>query len=83
MHKTDAVTAKATLKSSCPQGTVLTGLNISKTGTDPVAMADDAYPTWLWDFAEPTPIDELPIDKRLRKLRGAHIKQVNTKQRKR
>ncbi|TGJ83584.1 hypothetical protein E0Z10_g5177 [Xylaria hypoxylon] len=35
--------------SSCPEGTVLTGLNYFKNKNDPVALADDAYPTWLWD----------------------------------
>ncbi|KAI1435332.1 mitochondrial ribosomal protein L37-domain-containing protein [Xylaria sp. CBS 124048] len=34
--------------SSCPQGTVLTGLNYFKNREDPVALADDAYPEWLW-----------------------------------
>ncbi|KAH8675674.1 mitochondrial ribosomal protein L37-domain-containing protein [Xylariales sp. PMI_506] len=35
--------------SSCPEGTVLAGLNYLKNKTDPVALADDAYPAWLWD----------------------------------
>ncbi|KAI0966318.1 mitochondrial ribosomal protein L37-domain-containing protein [Xylaria arbuscula] len=34
--------------SSCPEGTILTGLNYFKNKTDPVALADDAYPEWLW-----------------------------------
>ncbi|RYP17257.1 hypothetical protein DL765_004642 [Monosporascus sp. GIB2] len=34
--------------SSCPEGTVLTGLNYFKNKADPVAMVDDAYPEWLW-----------------------------------
>ncbi|KAI0842984.1 mitochondrial ribosomal protein L37-domain-containing protein [Hypoxylon sp. FL0890] len=34
--------------SACPEGTVLTGLNYFKNQTDPVALADDAYPPWLW-----------------------------------
>ncbi|KAI3329826.1 mitochondrial ribosomal protein L37-domain-containing protein [Ustulina deusta] len=34
--------------SSCPKGTVLTGLNYYKNQTDPVALADDEYPEWLW-----------------------------------
>ncbi|KAI1310390.1 mitochondrial ribosomal protein L37-domain-containing protein [Xylaria venustula] len=34
--------------SSCPEGTTLTGLNYFKNKTDPVALADDAYPEWLW-----------------------------------
>ncbi|RYP43528.1 hypothetical protein DL770_011611 [Monosporascus sp. CRB-9-2] len=45
----DSADAKpAAALSSCPEGTVLTGLNYFKNKTDPVAMADDAYPEWLW-----------------------------------
>jgi large subunit ribosomal protein L54 len=40
--------APAEALSSCPEGTVLTGLNYFKNKTDPVALADDAYPAWLW-----------------------------------
>ncbi|KAI0013434.1 mitochondrial ribosomal protein L37-domain-containing protein [Xylariaceae sp. FL0662B] len=35
--------------SSCPEGTILAGLNYFKNRTDPIALADDAYPAWLWD----------------------------------
>ncbi|KAI1422674.1 mitochondrial ribosomal protein L37-domain-containing protein [Xylaria sp. FL1777] len=35
-------------RSSCPQGTILTGLNYFKNKTDPVALADSEYPEWLW-----------------------------------
>lgn len=45
--------AKAPL-SSCPEGTVLTGLNYLKNKTDPVALADDAYPEWLWSCLDVT-----------------------------
>lgn len=38
--------------SACPEGTVLTGLNYFKNQTDPVALPDDAYPTWLWKCLE-------------------------------
>ena len=34
--------------SSAPEGTVLKGLNVFKNGAEPVAMADAAYPPWLW-----------------------------------
>ncbi|RYP25280.1 hypothetical protein DL767_008458 [Monosporascus sp. MG133] len=46
----DSAAAKpaAAALSSCPEGTVLTGLNYFKNKADPVAMADDAYPEWLW-----------------------------------
>ncbi|KAL8387697.1 hypothetical protein RB595_009731 [Gaeumannomyces hyphopodioides] len=38
--------------SSCPKGTVLTGLNFYKNKADPVAMADKDYPDWLWTCLE-------------------------------
>ncbi|KAI1461680.1 mitochondrial ribosomal protein L37-domain-containing protein [Annulohypoxylon moriforme] len=38
--------------SACPEGTILTGLNYFKNRTDPVALADDAYPSWLWTCIE-------------------------------
>ncbi|OAA68601.1 ribosomal protein l37, mitochondrial [Niveomyces insectorum RCEF 264] len=44
-------TAEAEL-SSCPAGTVLTGLNYLKGQTDPVALRDDEYPPWLWNCLE-------------------------------
>jgi large subunit ribosomal protein L54 len=31
-----------------PAGTPLKGLNFEKNKQDPVAMADDEYPSWLW-----------------------------------
>lgn len=36
-------------KSICLEGTVITGLNYMKSGTDPVALKDEEYPAWLWD----------------------------------
>ena len=35
--------------SSCPEGTVLVGLNYTKGKTDPVALRDEDYPAWLWN----------------------------------
>ncbi|KAI0164747.1 mitochondrial ribosomal protein L37-domain-containing protein [Xylariaceae sp. FL1272] len=40
--------AESTPISSCPEGTILKGLNYFKNKVDPVALADDAYPPWLW-----------------------------------
>ncbi|KAK9770625.1 putative Mitochondrial ribosomal protein L37-domain-containing protein [Seiridium cardinale] len=40
--------------STCPEGTVLSGLNYLKNKTDPVALADDAYPEWLWKCLDVT-----------------------------
>ncbi|KAI0432106.1 mitochondrial ribosomal protein L37-domain-containing protein [Xylaria sp. FL1042] len=39
-------------RSSCPEGTPLTGLNYFKNQQDPVALPDDAYPEWLWGCLE-------------------------------
>jgi hypothetical protein len=36
------------VKSSIPAGQPLKGLNFLKNGGDPVALADDEYPAWLW-----------------------------------
>ncbi|KAH6660013.1 mitochondrial ribosomal protein L37-domain-containing protein [Truncatella angustata] len=48
-----AAEAKPAL-STCPGGTILTGLNYLKSKTDPVALADDAYPEWLWSCIDVT-----------------------------
>ncbi|KAI0797498.1 mitochondrial ribosomal protein L37-domain-containing protein [Abortiporus biennis] len=40
-------------KSSCPENTVLTGLNWLKGQPNVVALPDDAYPPWLWKLLEP------------------------------
>ncbi|KAF9942586.1 39S ribosomal protein L37, mitochondrial [Mortierella antarctica] len=45
--------AKRNIVSSAPEGTVLKGINYMKDGKDPVALADDAYPEWLWDINDP------------------------------
>ncbi|OLN88773.1 54S ribosomal protein L37, mitochondrial [Colletotrichum chlorophyti] len=42
----------ATPISSCPAGTVLNGLNYVKGKTDPVALPDEEYPSWLWTCLE-------------------------------
>ena len=36
--------------SSTPAGTPLKGLNFLKSRSDPVALEDSEYPTWLWDI---------------------------------
>ncbi|KAI1656658.1 mitochondrial ribosomal protein L37-domain-containing protein [Daldinia decipiens] len=48
----DAATEEKPVLSACPEGTILTGLNYFKNRTDPVALADDAYPEWLWKCLE-------------------------------
>lgn len=36
------------MKSSIPAGQPLKGLNFLKNAQDPVALADEEYPAWLW-----------------------------------
>lgn len=36
--------------SSTPTGTPLKGLNFLKSRSDPVALEDSEYPSWLWDI---------------------------------
>ncbi|KAM0718503.1 hypothetical protein Q7P37_005573 [Cladosporium fusiforme] len=43
-----AATAAPKVLSSVPAGTPLKGLNFYKDKQDPVALADDEYPAWLW-----------------------------------
>ncbi|KAI6785630.1 54S ribosomal protein-like protein [Emericellopsis cladophorae] len=50
----DAAPAAAPKISSCPEGTVMKGLNYLKNGEDPVAMKDEEYPAWLWECLEVT-----------------------------
>lgn len=38
--------------SSCPAGTPLKGLNFFKGKDDPVALAEEEYPEWLWKCLE-------------------------------
>ncbi|KAK3818529.1 MAG: mitochondrial ribosomal protein L37-domain-containing protein [Benniella sp.] len=45
--------AKRAVVSSAPEGAILKGINYMKDGKDPVALADDAYPTWLWEINDP------------------------------
>lgn len=40
------------VRSSVPAGTPLKGLNFLKDRQDPVALADDEYPEWLWTILE-------------------------------
>jgi len=45
---TAAPSKPAASRSICPEGTVLSGLNFTKGGQDPVALKDEDYPEWLW-----------------------------------
>ena len=62
------------VESSCPAGTVLTGLNYLK-GEQPVlAKPDEEYPAWLWDLTKPKVLaDDGPGGKaEKRRLRLVH-----------
>ncbi|KZT71336.1 mitochondrial/chloroplast ribosomal protein L54/L37 [Daedalea quercina L-15889] len=68
--------------SSCPAGTVLTGLNYLKGQSEVIAEPDDAYPDWLWKLLQPKRIpDDGPggyAEKvRLRKENRARIRDSN------
>lgn len=43
--------------SSVPAGTVLKGLNFYKDKADPIALADEEYPAWLWKVLEGKGVD--------------------------
>jgi large subunit ribosomal protein L54 len=67
--------------SSAPEGMVLKGINYMKDGKDPVALADEAYPEWLWEINDPeirkARIND-PLDKKHHKeIRRQAIKAEN------
>ena len=68
--------------SSCPPGTILTGLNYLKGKTPVVALPDEEYPPWLWKLLEPRKlVDDGPGGKmekiRLRKENRQRIRDQN------
>ncbi|KZP18266.1 hypothetical protein FIBSPDRAFT_829519 [Athelia psychrophila] len=74
--KTDAVL------SSCPENTVLTGVNWLKGQPPVLALADEEYPPWLWTLLQPkVSTDEGPgslTEKRKMKVeRKTNIKYAN------
>lgn len=50
--ESDAASEKKPSRSICAAGTPLNGLNYIKGKTDPVALADEEYPEWLWNCLE-------------------------------
>ncbi|TFA98480.1 hypothetical protein CCMA1212_009684 [Trichoderma ghanense] len=75
-------------RSICPEGTVLTGLNYTKGGQDPVALKDEEYPEWLWscldvmkkaDAADDNLGDEFSKSKKQRKLAAKRQKALEAK----
>lgn len=53
---------------------MLKGLNIRKTGSDPVALPEDQYPPFLWKLLNTSDIGER---KEARKANRAQIKRKN------
>lgn len=74
--------AAAQAVSSCPENTVLQGVAYLKGQQEVVAMADDAYPPWLWSLLSPKELpDDGPGGKaekvRLRKANRQRIRDQN------
>ena len=65
---------KDKVKSICEAGTVMKGLNIMKSGTDPVALPEEEYPPFLWTLLE---TDNIGDRKEARKANRAQIKRKN------
>jgi large subunit ribosomal protein L54 len=72
----------AEVKSSCPAGTVLPGINYLKNQEPVIALQDEEYPPWLWTLLKPKQIPEdgpggIGEKMRLKKERQARIKDSN------
>ncbi|KAJ1679559.1 Cochaperone prefoldin complex subunit [Spiromyces aspiralis] len=63
--------------SSVAKGAVLKGLNVLKDGKDPVALADEEYPGWLWTLLDKPIEEELGERKRLNLENTKRIKAAN------
>lgn len=68
------IRTKDVVSSSCPAGTVLTGLNYLKGEPPILAKPDEEYPAWLWDLTKPKVLaDDGPGGKaEKRRLRLSH-----------
>ncbi|KAK2595257.1 hypothetical protein QQS21_007044 [Conoideocrella luteorostrata] len=84
----DTVPDSPTPRSICPEGTVLSGLNYTKGGQDPVAKKDEEYPEWLWscldvmkkaDAADENAGDEFSKSKKQRKIAAKRQKALEAK----
>lgn len=68
--------------SSCPAGTVLTGLNYLKSQPPVLAMPDEDYPAWLWNLTKPKTYEGSDPGsegekRRLRKENRQHLRDKN------
>ncbi|KAI5288619.1 hypothetical protein KEM54_005066 [Ascosphaera aggregata] len=67
--------------SSVPAGTPLKGINYYANKPDPVALADEEYPSWLWNLvldhkAATTTADGVNIAEMTKKQRKRHMKKM-------
>ncbi|KAJ2816305.1 mitochondrial translation, partial [Coemansia erecta] len=77
-NNSDTQTPKKTHPaSSAADGTVLKGLNIYKSGQDPVALKDEEYPDWLWTLLDKVPFEEKSEIEQQRLNRSKAIKEAN------
>lgn len=78
-YSSDATVARK-VESMTPAGTKLKGLNIKKNGEDPVALADEEYPPWLWEVldneAQKAKLQADPEKAAHKERRGANRKQI-------
>lgn len=87
--ETGAATAAAVAKkrvviqSMAPAGTTLKGINVKKTGADPVALSEEEYPEWLWALLDPVAqekkLDANPELKAKKERRAANRKHIKSK----
>ncbi|KAG5946383.1 hypothetical protein E4U53_006598 [Claviceps sorghi] len=75
-------------RSICVEGTVLSGLNYTKGGQDPVAKRDEEYPEWLWscldvmkkaDAADEDAGDEFSKSKKQRQIAAKRQKTLEAR----
>ncbi|KAK7206168.1 mitochondrial ribosomal protein L37-domain-containing protein [Myxozyma melibiosi] len=68
--------------SSAPEGTRLTGCNVFKNKDEPLALADEEYPDWLWEILDPEAqqkkLDADPERKAKREWRARMRRKIKT-----
>ncbi|ODQ64767.1 hypothetical protein NADFUDRAFT_83648 [Nadsonia fulvescens var. elongata DSM 6958] len=69
-------TSAAKIISSCPEGTVLKGINIRKSGKDPIALKDEEYPEWLWTVLDANSVASNPMNSSRKVMRKANREQI-------
>ncbi len=67
--------ASETPTSAAPKGTVLKGLNVLQGASDPIALADQDYPPWLWKLLDTKKVEWKPEEQ----ISREHFKAENRK----